>query len=124
MSDIISGEKMEFENQVQGEKTLCAASVYERKYYLNPEFVSLPTVIQNELKATVVMFTEENGGIIHLVFNGEGDLVIRVEHRSDDFSYDHIGVEFKVRQLLQEKAELFGQLQTFYHVFIKNDIGL
>ena len=32
------------------EMVLCAASSYEQKYYLNPEFESLPEAVKQELQ--------------------------------------------------------------------------
>lgn len=104
------------------EQTICAASIYQRKYYLDPVFADLPTTIQNELKAMAVLFTEENGGTLQLFFNEAQELELRIAHNSDDFSYDAIGAEYKVRQLARDKEELFEQLALYYRVFHKNDL--
>ena len=37
------------------ETVLCAANSYERKYYLNPEFESLPESIRQELQIMCVL---------------------------------------------------------------------
>ena len=36
------------------EMVLCAASSYEQKYYLNPEFESLPEAVKQELQIMCV----------------------------------------------------------------------
>ena len=41
------------------EMVLCAASAYERKFYLNPEFNSLPEEVKQELQIMCVLFTED-----------------------------------------------------------------
>ena len=56
------------------EMVLCAASSYEQKYYLNPEFESLPEAVKQELQIMCVLFTEEIGGIFTLEFDDHGNL--------------------------------------------------
>ena len=53
---------------------LCGASSYEKKYYLNEDFKALPQQIQDELKIMCVLFTEDIGGVLTLVFDEEGNL--------------------------------------------------
>ena len=57
------------------EVTLCGASYYEQKYYFNPDFSKLPTVIQEELQIMVVSFVEKVGGVLTMVFDEEGNLL-------------------------------------------------
>ena len=47
----------------QDQVVLCGASAYEQKYYLNEDFKSLPSQVQDELKIMCVLFTEDVGGI-------------------------------------------------------------
>ena len=54
---------------VQERVVLCGASAYEQKYYLNGAFKSLPSGIQDELKILCVLFTEDVGGVLTLVFD-------------------------------------------------------
>jgi hypothetical protein len=61
------------------EVVLCASSAYEKKFYLNEEFSRLPEDIKNELKIMCVLFTEEVGGILELVFDEEGNLLFRTD---------------------------------------------
>ena len=55
-------------------RVLCSASRYTKKYYLNPEFDRLPTAVKDELKIMCVLFTEEVGGVILLMFDEDGNL--------------------------------------------------
>ena len=71
---------------------LCAASHYERKFYLNPAFEMLPESIRQELQIMCVLFTEDVGGMLLVVYDEEGNLELRVEHQEDDFTFDDIGV--------------------------------
>ena len=100
---------------------LCGASAYEQKYYLNEDFRSLPGQIQDELKVMCVLFTEDVGGILTLVFDQEGTLLLEVSAEEGDFFYDEIGSELKIRQIQREKAELLQALEMYYRVFFLGD---
>ena len=61
------------------EMVLCAASSYEQKYYLNPEFESLPEAVKQELQIMCVLYTQKVGGILMLEFTPEGHLEFKTE---------------------------------------------
>lgn len=96
---------------------LCGANSYEQKYYLNKEFEKLPESIRNELQIMCVMFTEEIGGVIILQFDSEGNLEIDVQSEETDYLFDEIGSGLKIKQMQQEKRELFESLEMFFKVF-------
>ena len=89
----------------QDQVVLCGASAYEQKYYLNEDFKSLPSQVQDELKIMCVLFTEDVGGILTLVFDEDGKLLLET------------GSELKIRQIRKEKAEFLQSLELFYKVF-------
>lgn len=95
-------------------KVLCGANYYEQKFYLNPVYETLPQQIKDELKIMCVLFVQEVSGIIILEFNDNGDLNIVVTAKDLDPYFDEIGSELKIKQMRNEKAELFEQLETFY----------
>ena len=97
------------------EKVLCGASYYEQKFYLNPAYEVLPELVKNELKILCVLFVQEVSGIIMLEFDDDGNLQIMVTAKDDDIYFDEIGSELKIRQIRQEKEELFRQLEEYYH---------
>lgn len=99
------------------EMVLCAASSYEQKYYLNPEFESLPEAVKQELQIMCVLYTADVGGVLLLVFDENGNLELKVEHNEDDFSFDEIGSVLKIKELQDTKEELFKSLEMFYKVF-------
>ena len=99
------------------EMVLCAASSYEQKYYLNPEFESLPEAVQQELQIMCVLYTADVGGVLLLVFDENGNLELKVEHNEGDFSFDEIGSVLKIKELQNTKEELFKSLEMFYKVF-------
>ena len=99
------------------EMVLCAASSYEQKYYLNPEFESLPEAVKQELQIMCVLYTAAVGGVLLLVFDENGNLELKVEHNEGDFSFDEIGSVLKIKELQDTKEELFKSLEMFYKVF-------
>ena len=46
------------------EIVLCGASSYNKKYYFNEQFSSLPQGIQDELHIMCVLFTADVGGVL------------------------------------------------------------
>ena len=101
----------------QDRVVLCGASAYEKKYYLNEDFKALPQQIQDELKIMCLLFTEDIGGVLTLVFDEEGNLLLEVSANEGDLLYDDIGSELKIRQIRKEKAELLQSLELYYKVF-------
>lgn len=99
------------------EIVLCAASSYERKFYLNPEFDALPESIRQELQIMCVMYTEDVGGILMVVFDEDGNLELKVDHEEDDFLFDEIGSALKIKEMQQTRRELFESLELFFKVF-------
>lgn len=99
--------------------TICGANSYEQKYYLNPDFEALPTRIKQELQIMCVVFTEKVGGIITLSYDEDGSLYIRTDAEEEDILYDEITAGLMVRELRNEKAELFEELELYYKVFFE-----
>ena len=96
---------------------LCGASAYNKKYYLNENFTGLPDTIKDELRIMCVLFTEDVGGILQLVFNEDGELEFCTSCDENDLLYDEIGSVLKIKQLQREKEELFESLEMYYRVF-------
>lgn len=99
------------------ETVLCAANSYERRYYLNPEFESLPESIRQELQIMCVLYTEDVGGIFMVVYDEDGNLELKVDHEENDFTFDEIGSVLKIKELQRTKTELFESLELYYRVF-------
>ena len=73
------------------EMVLCAASSYEQKYYLNPEFESLPEAVKQELQIMCVLYTADVGGVLLLVFDENGNLEfrsLRYDYETNAFIFD------------------------------------
>lgn len=95
---------------------LCAANAYKQKYYLNSNFKELPESIKDELQIMCVMFTEDVGGVLELVFNEDGDLEFETSYEEGDFFYDEIGSVLKIKQYRNAKRDLLEALETYYKV--------
>ena len=102
---------------------LCGSSSYEKIFYFNPEFDSLPKQIKDELQIMCVLFTEEVGGILELVFDKEGNLLFRTDADENDLLYDDIACGMLIKKMQYEKRELLESLEMFYRVFFLGEDG-
>ena len=104
---------MDMSNQ---EVTLCASNAYNKKYYLNDNFKGLPEAIKEELQIMCVLYTEDVGGVLELVFDEDGNLEFRTSYEEGDFFYDEIGSVLKIKQYQNVKRELLEVLETYYRI--------
>ena len=107
---------------MEEEVVLCAASAYEQKFYLNPQFESLPEAVRQELQIMCVLFTEDVGGILTLEFDEDGSLQFKTEALEADARFDEIGSALKIKELQRDKRELLESLEMYYKVFFLGDI--
>ena len=75
----------------QEDIVLCGASAYTKKFYLNRDFANLPETIKEELQIMCVLYTEDIGGTLQLIFDKDGNLEFRTEAEEGDLLYDEIG---------------------------------
>lgn len=101
----------------QDKVTLCASSAYEKKYYLNEDFASLPDQVKNELQIMCVLYTEEVGGILTMTFDEYGTLEFVVEYDEGDLLFDEIGSDLKIKEMRRTKQDLLEALEMYYRVF-------
>lgn len=104
---------MDMSNQ---EVVLCASNAYNRKFYLNEKFRGLPTSIKEELQIMCVLYTEDVGGILQIVFDEDGNLEFRTSCEEDDYFYDEIGSVLKIKQYQNRKRELLESIETYYRI--------
>ena len=98
---------MDMSNQ---EVTLCASNAYNKKYYLNENFKGLPETIKEELQIMCVLYTEDVGGVLELVYDEDGNLEFRTSYEEGDYFYDEIGSVLKIKQYQNVKRELLESL--------------
>lgn len=96
---------------------LCGSNSYEKRYYFNEAFDSLPENIKRELQIMCVWFTEECGGVLTLEYEEDGTLEFKLSTSEYDGYYDEIGADLKLKQYREEKQELLKALEMYYKVF-------
>lgn len=120
MSDLQMKDRM-----ADGRIVLCGSNAYEKKYYFNPLFDSVPESVKEELHIICVLFTEEAGGVFLIVFEPDGSISMETEAAEEDILYDDITAGLLVREIRRHRQTLFEELQLFYRVFVlKEDITL
>ncbi|MFN1222491.1 DUF6145 family protein, partial [Enterococcus faecium] len=70
-----------------------------------------------------VLFTEDVGGALFLVFDPEEGLMMRTECDENDLLYDEIGSVLKAKALQEEKRELLESLELYYRLVILGNEG-
>lgn len=103
------------------EQVLCACSAYERKYYFNPRYNSIPKDVQKELQILCVTLTEDVGGVFSMEFDEDGSLYMSTTAKETDFSYDEIGSRLKINQYRTRYAQLLESLEIYYKQMIRGD---
>ena len=101
---------------------LCGASAYEKKFYLNEAFDNLPTKVKEELKIMCVLYTEEIGGIITLKLDGAGKLEFEVMAKENDFKFDELGSDLKIKKMREDHKELLEAIVTYYKVVFLGEV--
>lgn len=120
MSDLQMKDRM-----VDGRIVLCGSNAYEKKYYFNPLFDSVPESVKEELHIICVLFTEEAGGVFLIVFEPDGSISMETEAAEEDILYDDITAGLLVSEIRRHRQTLFEELRLFYRVFVlKEDITL
>ena len=64
-----------------------------------------------------VLYTEDIGGTLQLVYDEDGNLEFRTEAEEGDLLYDEIGSVLKINQLQNTKQELLEALELYFRVF-------
>ncbi len=102
----------------QDRVVLCGSSAYEKKYYLNEDFANLPKQVKDELQIMCVLYTEEIGGVLTLVFEKDGTLELEVTYDEGDLLFDEIGSVLKIKKMREEKKDLLEALEMYFKVFM------
>ena len=107
---------MKSENNV-----LCVSNSYLKKYYFNPIFDSIPSLVKDELKSLCVLFTEDVGGVLMFKYNHNLKLEIMSYMLDNDIYYDEVGALLKIKKIKNEKSELIRYLEKYYKLVIKGE---
>jgi hypothetical protein len=98
------------------EVVLCVSNAYQKKFYLNENFNGLPKSIREELKIMCVLYTEDVGGILELVFDEDGSLRFKTSCEEDDFFYDEIGSVLKIKQYQNDRRDMLEAIEMYYRI--------
>ena len=97
---------------------MCVSNSYTQKYYLDKKFDKLPKDVKDEIKIMCVLYTEEVGGIVTMMFDEDGELQLISSCDEGDLLYDDIGNELLIQKMRSTKQELFESLEKFYAAFV------
>ena len=100
---------------------VCGANAYEQKYYFNKQFEKIPQSVQDDLHILCVLFTEEVGGIFTIGFDEDGELLLETRAEEDDIYYDEIASGMFIKQVRDNRQEIFEALQLYYRALIKKE---
>ena len=100
------------------DRVMCVSNSYTQQYYLDEKFEKLPQQIKDELKIICVLYTEEVGGILTMMFDEDGKLQLVASCDEGDLLYDDIGSELLIRKIIEHRQELFENLEKFYQAFV------
>lgn len=105
---------MEKDFQSEEKQIIVTASYYEQKYFMNPQFASLPKEIQKELIQISILFAQKIRCIFIIGFDKGGHIFLETRSIPNDFDFDEIGGELEIKKLQQEKQELWSALEYWY----------
>ena len=77
----------------------------------------MPDHIKDELKIMCVLYVNDVGGVLTLVYEENGELCIEVTSEEFDPMFDEIGSQLKIKELQRDKQDLLQSLQLYYKVF-------
>lgn len=97
---------------------LCGANAYEKKYYFNQQFNSIPESVKEELHVICVLFTEEVGGVFTIAFEEDGNVILETDAEESDIYYDEVGSGLLVGEVRRNRQELFESLRLYYKMFV------
>ena len=62
------------------------------------KILNFAPAINEELQIMCVLYTEDVGGVLELIFDEDGNLEFRTSYEENDFFYDEIGSVLKIKQ--------------------------
>lgn len=93
---------------------LNAASCYNKKYFLNPDFEDMPDNVKNDIKTITVCLAEKLHCIFTMGFYEDGALYFETSGFENDFDYDEIGAGLEIERLEREEKELIKSLSLWF----------
>ncbi len=100
---------------------LCAGSAYTEKYYINPDFATMPKSVLEELRVLVITLSAKINGIIQIGFKENGDVFIEVMGDQLNFNFDEIDARLQVNKAQKDNEQLFNGLVKYYKYFVDEE---
>lgn len=94
-------------------RVIAAASSYNQKFYMNPDYFVLPREVQQRIKSICVSFVEEIGGNLSLELDHNDELIFKTFAADSDYYYDEIGAGLKIKEISKKNVELLYQIESF-----------
>ena len=98
-------------------KLLAAASYENQKFYIAPEFSSMPDQIKNEVKIICVLSAEKLLCDFLMEFTPAGDIVFKIIKPENSIDFDDIGADLEIRRIQREKKEFLKSLKLWYLIY-------
>lgn len=95
-------------------KLLAAASRANQKFYLAPEFSSLPGQVRDEIKIICVLGAERISCDFLMEFSPSGDIVFKIIKPENSVDFDGIGADLEIRRIQRENKDLLASLKLWY----------
>ena len=102
---------------MEEKKIMSAASFEKQKYYIDPEFYSLPEGIKDEVKALCVILAQKLMCTFIIGFYSDGDVYFDIVKNKDAIDFDDIGAELEIKAIEREKKELIRSLKMWYLIY-------
>ena len=104
------------------QKVLAAASVYNEKFYVEPDFNAIPKTVLEEVKNLCIKSAQEISCIFSIGFKDNGAVYFETQASDMDNRFDEATAQEKVEKILIEKADLIQRLSLWYRVFVLKEI--
>ena len=93
---------------------LSYVSQYKEKYFIDESLGKLPDAVRNEILMSLIMITEEAGGVTELGFWPDGSVYVDSYCEEGDLGYDAVAGGLLVREMEREHREVLEQLELWY----------
>lgn len=104
------------------ENVIAAASVYNEKYFINPNFKNIPKKVLDEIQFLCISTAKELHCIFTMGFKTNGDIYFTTQGDSTDKIYREDFAEETVTKIINEKSDLIKSLNLWYKVFVLKEV--
>jgi len=95
-------------------EVISGASVYNKKFYLNPMLEKMPEEYKQKIKNWIVPMAEKVHGIIIIGFENNGEVYIEYASNEFDYQFDEIGAGLECKKFKLENQFWIDDLRVWY----------